>query len=124
MPLDTPWQRAKKTRSQRQEERLGNMPGGQKQNNSGRFWRWKRDTILHNFLIEARDTEADSYSVKRKEFHQIKKEALQTPPGLLPAIQVDFTNLHLIVIELAAFQDMNMEILELRAKLDRLSEDG
>lgn len=122
MPHETPWLRAKKTKSQRQEERLGDMPGGKKQINSGRFWRSKRDAVLHNFLVEARTTEAGSYRIEKKEFMAIKKQGLQTPPGLLPAIQVDLDELHLIVTELSAFQDREMRILELEAQIERLED--
>lgn len=120
---ETPWARAKKTKSQRQEERFGDMQGGRKQVNSGRFWRSKRDAVLHNFLVEARTTDAGSYRVEKKEFYSIKKEGLQTPPGLLPAMQLDLGELHLFVLELSAFQDMSMRILELEAQLERL-QDG
>lgn len=120
--METPWQRAKgKTKSQRQEERIGAMEGGQKQVNSGRFWRFKRDAILHNFLIEARTTDAGSYSVSRKEFISMRQEARKTPPGLLPAMQIDLGDLHLMVIELQAFQDMSMRVIELEEQLEALS---
>lgn len=118
--METPWQRAKtKTKSQRQEERLGAMEGGSKQHNSGRFWRWKRDARLHNFLIEARTTDAGSYRIERKEFLEIRKQAWQTPPGLLPAMQIDLGDLHLMVTELQAFQDAHMRIIELEEALAR-----
>lgn len=113
MGIETPWVRAKKTKSQKQEERLGKMEGGQKQNNSGRFWRWKRDARLHNFLIEARTTDAGSYKIDKKEFQAIRREAMQTPPGLLPGMQIDMGDLYLIVIELSAFHDLSMRLLAL-----------
>jgi hypothetical protein len=118
-PKETPWSRARKTRSQQQEERLGTMEGGTKQVNSGRFWRWNRDATLHNFLIEARHTDAGSYRVERAEFLDIRKQALTTPPGLLPAMQIDLGDLHLMVTELSAFQDREMRILELEELLAR-----
>lgn len=119
----TPWQRAKgKTKSQRQENRLGEMEGGKKQVNSGRFWRWKRDAVLHNFLIEARTTDKASYRIERKEFLDIRREARQTPPGLLPGIQVDLGDLHLMVTELQAFHDREMLIYELEARIEMLEE--
>lgn len=123
MGLETPWQRAKtKTKSQRQEERLGKMDGGKAQVNSGRFWRWKRDARLHNFLIEARTTDAGSYRIERSEFIEIRKQARQTPPGLLPAMQIDLGDLHLMVTELQAFQDAQMRIIELEEQLELLQD--
>lgn len=124
MPHETPWARARKTKSQRQEERLGKMEGGSQQTNSGRFWRWKRDAILHNFLIEARTTDAGSYRIDRKEFLEIRKEARTTPPGLLPAMQIDLGDLHLMVTELSAFQDAQMRLIELEGIVERLKEEG
>ena len=96
------------------------MPGGRQQVNSGRHWRWKRDAILHNFLIEARTTDAGSYRVERAEFLGIRRQARHTPPGLLPAMQIDLGDLHLMVTELSAFQDAQMRILELEAQLESL----
>lgn len=123
--METPWLRAKKkTKSQRQEERLGNMEGGKKQINSGRFWHSKRDNVLHDFLIEARDTETGSYRISRSEFLDIRYNARQTPPGLLPAIQIDLGDLHLITIELSAFQAAQMRLLELETRLEILEEEN
>lgn len=99
------------------------MEGGQPQVNSGRFWRWKRDAKLHNFLIEARTTDAESYTIKKREFLDMRKEALQTPPGLLPAMQVDIQELHLIVCELQAWHDLNMRVIELETILEKHAED-
>ena len=122
MARETPWSRARKTKSQRQEERLGKMEGGRQQPNSGRFWRWNRDAVLHDFLIEARTTDAGSYRIEGEEFKQIKKQAISTPRGLLPGMQIDFPGLYLMVIELSAFQDLNMRVLELEALLEKASE--
>jgi hypothetical protein len=115
--MDTPWSRARKTRSQLQEERIGDMPGGQKQVNSGRFWRWKRDGILHEFLIEARTTEKGSYSINKEEFQKIKREALQTPPGLLPGMQIDIQDLSLIVVETKDWQEIYTRLITAEAQL-------
>lgn len=99
------------------------MEGGRKTVNSGRLWRWKRDNILHNFLIEARTTEAGSYRIDKKEFQNIRKEAFQTPPGLLPGMQIDLGDLHLIVIELQIFQQMNLRLIELETRIEQLEDD-
>lgn len=119
MKHETPWARARKTKSQKQERRLAEMEGGAPQVNSGRLWRWKRDARLHNFLIEARTTDKDSYRIEKKEFLSMRKEALQTPPGLLPGMQIDIQELHLMAIELSAFQDLNVRLIELEALLEK-----
>ena len=122
-PLETPWTRARKRRSQKQEERIGSISGGSKQPNSGRIWRFKRDAKLFNFLVECRTNErqgADSYRVSRTEFLKIEQEAFQTPPGLLPAVQIDIQELQLILIRLTAFQQLQQRILELEAEIELL----
>jgi hypothetical protein len=81
--------------------------------NSGRFWQWKRDGRIGNFLIEARTTEAKSYRIEESEFHDLRKQALMEPGGLLPAMQVTINDLDLMVIELAVFSDMNARLLYL-----------
>lgn len=118
--METPWQRARKSKSEQQEARIANMPGGSRQVNSGRLWRWKRDAKLYEFLIEARTTDAGSYSIEKREFVQIRKEALKTPPGLLPGMQIDIQDLHLIVIELSAFQDLQTALVNAEAVIQQL----
>lgn len=95
------------------------MPGGEKQVNSGRFWRWKRDGKLREFLVEARTTEKRSYAISKDEFSLIRIEALKTPPGLLPAMQIDIQDLSLVVIELTAFQDLYAELIALRGQIEK-----
>lgn len=95
------------------------MEGGEKGVNSGRTsWRWKRDGKLREFLIEARTTDAGSYSISKKEFLHIKREALKTPPGLLPGMQIDIQELQLLAIEVTAFEDLFAELVALRARLE------
>jgi hypothetical protein len=122
-PIVTPWERARKTKSQKQEERIGKMEGGSKQNNSGRFWRWKRDGKLHGFLVEARTTDKNSYAIQYKEFKQLEKNAHQEPPGHLPAMQIDIRDLSLITVKLNDWQDIQIQIVELQARLEMLEGD-
>lgn len=97
--MKTPWEQASAARrAKRHEERIGKLPGGKKQINSGRVWFSRRDNTLHGFLIEARHTSADSYRIERKEFEQITQQAVTTPPGLLPGLMPDINGLRLIVI--------------------------
>jgi hypothetical protein len=122
MSLETPWNRARKTKSQKQEERLGKNEHGSKQNNSGRFWRWKRDGKLHGFLIEARTTEKGSYSIDYVDFKTLEKQAHQEPPGCLPGMQVDIRDLSLMVMKLQDFEDREVKILDLEAKLENATQ--
>jgi hypothetical protein len=117
--MDTPWERARKTKSQLQEERLGANEHGSKQNNSGRFWRWKRDGKLHGFLIEARTTDKGSYSIDYSDFKALEKNAHQEPPGCLPGMQVDIRDLQLMVMKLQDFEDREIKIIDLEARLEQ-----
>jgi hypothetical protein len=116
MSLETPWSRARKIRSEEQEERIGRMESGRRQVNSGRFWRWKRDGILWNFLIEARTTEDGSYRINEKEFQSIRREAITTPPGLKPAMQVDVGKTSLWVMELRDWEDVYTRLAWLESR--------
>lgn len=99
MALETPWHRAKKTRSQKQEESLGKR--GQPQINSGRTaWTSKRDARIYNrLLVEARTTERGSVSISYSEWKDIRKQAQQTAPGLLPAMHIEIQDVQLLVLE-------------------------
>jgi len=120
---ETPWQRARKSRSELQERRLGKMEGGQRQVNSGRFWRWKRDGTLREFLVEARTTEKGSYTITKKEWNDIRTEGFRTPPGLLPGMQIDIQEVKLMVIELTAFEDLFTELIALRGKVENIDRE-
>jgi hypothetical protein len=115
---ETPWRRSRKTRHQLQEERIGDSPEGQKGVNSGRFWRWKRDGRIGEFLIEARTTKDGSYRIERKEFLSITREAMQTPPGLLPMMQLEIQELRLTVLMTNDFDEIKARMLSMEAALD------
>lgn len=111
--MDTPWSRARKARHLQQEESLNQLQGGRKTPGSGRIWRFPRDGRLWDFLIEARTTIKESYRIQKHEFLQMKQEAITTPPGLMPGMQIDLQDLKLIVIELHVFQDMCARLVAL-----------
>lgn len=124
MSLDTPWQRARKLKSQKQEERLDTIPGGKKGINSGRFKRYPRDGRIYDFLIEARTNEkrgAKSARIEKQEFLDLKRQALQQPGGMKPAMQISIDELDLMVIELADFNDMQAALITLA---ERDSDEG
>jgi hypothetical protein len=118
--LDTPWTRARKLKSQNQEERLDRTEGGKKGVNSGRFWRWKRDGMIREFLVEARTTDAGSYRIEKAEFEQIMREGLHEAGGALAAMQIDIQDLHLIVIRLSEFESMYTRLIELETRLEQV----
>ena len=113
--MQTPWDRARKTRSQRQENRLANSEGGQAQNNSGRFWRWKRDGKLFQFLVECRTTEKESYRIEAKEWKAIERHANQTP-GSVAAMQIDIgDDVKLVVLNERNFRELQQYIAALES---------
>lgn len=121
--LETPWARARKARSQAQEERLSALPGGQKGVNSGRFWRWRRDGQVRRFLVECRTTEKPttrSYRIEYDEFQNIRQDASKTPPGLLPAMQLDILDLKLMIVDLDVFIEREERLIYLEAQLDAI----
>lgn len=116
--METPWQRAKGiTKHEAQERRLGTLRGGEKHPGSGRLWRWKRDGRIHTFLIEARTTTKKTYTINSEEFKEIQKEALSTPPGLLPAMQIDIRDVSGIFIRLADFDEILNRLFDLEAQV-------
>lgn len=119
----TPWDQAQQTKSQRQESRLGKLPGGRKQVNSGRHWFSKRDVRLGGFLVEARTTGAASYTIGRPEFDAVTRQAIGSPPGMLPAFQIDFENpttLSLFVMRLEDHMAREERIANLEAEVKEL----
>lgn len=100
-----PWRKALKPKHRQQEEGLGKLSGGSRQPASGRIWRFRRDATLMGFLIEARTTEERSYRVNLDELLKIEQEAHMTPPGLLPAMQINIAGHSYILTRFVDFQD-------------------
>jgi hypothetical protein len=111
--MKTPWTQAREKRHVKQEKRLDELHEGKKGVNSGRHWRWKRDGKMGAYLIECRDTQHRSFSISYDEFQTITKEAHKTPPGLLPAMQVDILDLSLFVMRLVDHEDREMRLAAL-----------
>lgn len=89
--IQTPWEQATgNQRSKRQERSLAKEPGARAQPNSGRTSLGHRDIRKNGFLIEARTTTKASYRIERDEFELITQQAISTPPGSLPGMQIDF----------------------------------
>lgn len=123
--MTPPWKKATQMqKSIRQEERLARLPGGKKQVNSGRTWFSKRDNQLTRFLVEARYTDTNTYSITRTEFEDITKHAFGTPPGQLPAMQIDFARptdtLSVWVMRLEDQVEQQQYILALEAQVKEL----
>jgi hypothetical protein len=110
MMLTPPWKDKLKSRHQQQEQGLQTTHPA-----SGRLWRWKRDGRFFDFLIEARTTEADSYTIKYDEWKSIKRDALQTPPGCMPAMEIQIKDVALIAIEKDVWEEIYNQLVSLTA---------
>ena len=127
--LQTPWKKAREKQAyQRQEERLAASPGARAQVNSGRYWFSKRDVRKNGFLIEARTTQAKSYSISAEEWDKLTNESFTQPPGLLPAMQIDLQGSRLWVMRQEDFDYFQImytsaldEIKKLRAEQKKSS---
>ena len=119
---DPPWKQARANqKSARQEKKLAAEKGGRQQVNSGRLWWSKRDVRLNGFLVEARTTESASYTISKVEFAKLTRDAFGTPPGQLPAMQLDFDGpepMRLFVMRLEDHQYFMERIAMLEAELD------
>jgi hypothetical protein len=120
--LQTPWTRARKLRYEIQEQRLNDLPGGQKGINSGRLRPFKRDGRIYDFLIEARINQkpgAKTATISKQEFQELRRQALVQPGGMKPGMQITIDDLDLMVIDLRDFTDMYNLLVELSAREDR-----
>jgi len=113
MGLEPPWEKTLKPRHRRQEEKIEEL-GGERHPASGRIWRWKRDGHLFDFLIEARDTQADSYRISYQELQDITKEAYGSPPGFLPAMYLTIKDSEWMLIPRSAFVEIYNELVRVR----------
>ena len=117
--LATPWTRARKLRSELQEQRLDSLPGGQKGINSGRLRPFPRDGRIYDFLIETRINQkpgAKTATINKREFQDLRRQALHQPGGMHPAMQITIDDLDLMVIDLADFTSMYNYLVELSAR--------
>lgn len=85
----TPWQRARVgRRARRSEEQAARQEGGRRQPASGSKWFAKGDVRANGFLIDDKFTDASSYRLTADDWTKITREALQTPPGMLPSMRI------------------------------------
>lgn len=104
MPADGPMERARemlkkrpKTNDRKEEDRLARVSGGRRVPNSGRG-RQKGDVRHNGWLYDHKTTEADSYSVSKKTFSKIERDAMRTPSGAMPALVLNINGLRLVVM--------------------------
>ena len=70
--------------------------------------------------MEARTTKNKTYAINAEEFLKIRREAITTPPGLKPGMQVDFEgiNLSLWAMELSDWEAVYTRLINLESRLN------
>ena len=104
--------RDRKKVSMKNEYRLARRLGGKQQPASGAIAGYKGDVILDDFLLDLKETEAMSISVRVADLQKIQKEAEGS--GREPAVVIRFNNAKVVEREWAV---ITVELLkELLAK--------
>lgn len=86
--FDPPWRRKTPQVRGRQSERRGaKLDGGRVVAMSG-GGRQKGDYRTARFRVENKETDNASYSLVLEKLHKTEREALLTPPGLLPQTRI------------------------------------
>jgi hypothetical protein len=120
--MSTPWERATAPKYARQEKRTASKPGARPQLNSGRTWSSLRDvkqkSPVGHILIDNKTTEATSYRITKDDFKALKRDANRTPPGCVPAFQIDIQDLRLLVIEDSMWDEVLDYIRLLESRLE------
>lgn len=83
-------------KSMKQEKENADIFGGKCQPGSGACWGAKGDVICDEYLIEAKYTDADSYSFSPKTWDKIENEAYRADLRI-PLIQLNIKDLSLII---------------------------
>lgn len=104
-----------RTSSQKQERSLAKNLGGRTVPASGAFWSRKGDVRSDDLLVEAKTTEAASFSIKKAIWEKIRKEALLD--GRIPVLAVQIQGRNLVVLD-------EEDFLELRSNASRYLGDG
>lgn len=85
----TPWERAQVARrARRSEDQAAKSEGGRRQPASGSRWFAKGDVRANGFLIDDKFTDDASFRLTAEALNKITREALQTPPGLMPRLRI------------------------------------
>ena len=82
---------------QKQERRLAKRSGGTTTAASGAFWTRKGDVRSVDLLIETKQTDKASYSITKRVWDKIRREALLD--GRLPVLALQIQETRLVVID-------------------------
>ena len=101
--------------SQKQERRLASAMGGRTVGGSGNSWSHKGDIDGGEFLVEAKWTGKNSYSVTANVWRKIETEAARSAKVPVLAVRLDPSDLDLIVVSEADYLSLVAERDSLRA---------
>ena len=93
-------------KSMKQEKENAEIFGGKCQPGSGACWGAKGDVICDAYLIEAKYTDADSYSFSLKTWDKIENEAYRADLRI-PLLQLNIKDLNLVIFHANLIIDDN-----------------
>jgi len=99
-------------KSQRQEARLAKWYGGRVTPGSGNGWVHKNDVKTPTLSIEAKYTDAKSYSLKLVDL--IKAEKIALMDGRDSIFTVSFSGEEFVILREADYRELHIELDELR----------
>ena len=91
----------------KQEKENAEIFGGKCQPGSGACWGAKGDIRCDDYLIEAKYTDADSYSFSLKTWDKIEKEAYREDLRI-PLLQLNIKDLNLVIFHESLLTDDNL----------------
>ena len=100
------------------------MAGG-RPGESGRLWSSLRDNKLTSFIgmflidNKTHDDQAE-HSLKYHEWKELRRDANRTPPGCLPALQIDLQDIRLLVMEVDTWDEITRYVMDLETRLQNV----
>ena len=110
------------TESQKQEKRLAKAYGGQVTPGSGNGWVHKNDVKTPTLSIEAKYTDAKSFSLKLADL--IKAEKIALIDGRDVIFTISFSGDEFVIIREADYLVQHLELIALREAVRLLKEGG
>jgi hypothetical protein len=104
-----------RSKSQQQERDLAKRITGLSVPASGAFWARKGDVRSDDLLVEAKTTDAASFSIKRTIWEKIRREAILD--GRIPVLAISIQDRNLVVLD-------EEDFLELRSNAARHLGEG
>lgn len=132
--METPWDRAKERQGYIEHEaRISRKPGARAQPNSGRHWTRLLDvsqrfsTWFSRILFDAKSTDKESYSISKKEWAKVKRNANRSPidgMSAIPAMALQIQDLRLVVFEEDFWDQLVKYLIALEARYEHLATES